>query len=336
MVGCPLYIVRSSKQDAKTQYAILVPDINNLIDHAETIHLQGGSSQIYEQFRLRLSYANRIVGGAEEAAFRFLTDLKARQQIGTGLYGISDFVVIAMGKVAWDGNQMNRSCSYKVGTYYKEMDVYLAANSYDDLGGVREIPLKNGEVFMAPATPVPALVAANLAAGNHWCSGFAELVKEQKQFQIMKFKKEGFAAMKKSIRSEEDQAFIEVFHEAWFRTLGQIGERARREGLDYNRLVEVEQERVRNTILRMRSIHQLNTWFMRFCSASSLAPLNSLVEKGNIILRMFESPKNYERLQSLCLFALLSYESRNPSKKDNQPSDDKTNGNESSDNRSNA
>ena len=45
-----------------------------------------------------------------------------------------------------------------------------------------------------------------------------------------------------------------------------MGDRARRDGLDFSRLIEVERERTRNAILRAKTAEALASWFLRFCA----------------------------------------------------------------------
>ena len=56
--------------------------------------------------------------------------------------------------------------------------------------------------------------------------------------------------MNEAIKDADDQAIIRAFHEAWRLTMRGLYERARRDGSDVFRLIEVERERMRNAILR--------------------------------------------------------------------------------------
>ena len=75
---------------------------------------------------------------------------------------VNGCLAVAMGKVAWDKNQINRSVIAKLKGDYPEMGVFRAANTY--LGHSRVIKSKKGEGYAIPTSPVPELVAANLAA----------------------------------------------------------------------------------------------------------------------------------------------------------------------------
>jgi len=133
-------------------------------------------SQDFQRFTR--NYLGRVVGGAEEAALSFLLDMTAQDLERER--SIKGCQAIAMGQVAWDKNQINRSISVKVGGDYDELSVFRAAKQY--LGKSKFIKMKDGKSFSVPETSIPELIAANLAANRHWCSHFKELLAEKKDF----------------------------------------------------------------------------------------------------------------------------------------------------------
>ncbi|CAM3466040.1 type I-MYXAN CRISPR-associated Cas8a1/Cmx1 [Brevibacillus invocatus] len=304
IVGSPIYLLRPRIQQEKLQTAIIVPYVTNLIDYTFTIKQFARSPQ---KARHYADYDRRIVGGAQEAGIRFVTELSLEQTLNSEWGGVGGCMVVTMGKVSWDNNQINRSSTYHIGTNYEEIDIYLAAYQ-SALGGVTKLKTKKEGIFAIPSSSVPALVASNLASERHWCAGLLDLVKEQKDFRKLLPLKGGFQAMKEAIRNKQDRIIIEAFHEAWRRTMGQMGERARREGLDFTRQLEVEQEKIRNTILRLKTSDSLANWFLRFCaSATGGGTLSSFQTNMKEIHAFITDARNYERFQNLCLFALLSY-----------------------------
>ncbi|MGA9380343.1 MAG: hypothetical protein WBV73_16385, partial [Phormidium sp.] len=170
--------------------------------------------------------------------------------------------------------------------------------------------MKDGKTFSVPDTAFPELIAANLAADQHWCSNFRELVAEKKDFRNLLFRKGELHQVAKAIKDQEDIAIIRAFHKAWQMTMGQIGERAQQNHLDFNRLVEVRQEKMRNEILRLRTSDAAANWFLKFCAdatkGGSLAPMR---EDAELIRAFIFNRRNFDRLQNLLLFALVSYES---------------------------
>jgi CRISPR-associated protein Cas8a1/Csx13 len=312
MVGCATFLLRPRTYKEKAQACIVVPDIIDLKKFALAMERISSQSKDFERFTR--SYLGRVVGGAEEAALSFLLDMTA-QDIEREK-SIKGCQAIAMGKVAWDKNQINRSISVKVGGDYEELGVFRAAKQY--LGKSKFIKMKDGKSFSVPDTSIPELIAANLAANRHWCSHFKELVAEKKEFRNLLFRKGGLNKVAQAIKNKEDIAIIRAFHKAWEMTMGQMGERARDNNLDFGRLVEVRQEKIRNEILRLKTSDAAANWFLKFCAdatkGGSLAPIR---EDAELIREFIFNRRNFDRLQNLLLFALVSYESDKNKKETN-------------------
>lgn len=304
MVGSAIFLLRPRTYKEKAQYCIVVPDVIDLEKFARALQRITTTGMNIQRFSN--SYLGRVVGGAEEAALRFLIDLYA-DDIATER-SVSGCLAVAMGKVAWDKNQINRSLIVKLKGDYAELEVFRAANHL--LGKTKVIKLDKGESYAVPASPIPELIAANLAAERHWCSHFIELVKEQKDFNQMRFSQGGLRAMNEAIKDADDKAIIRAFHEAWKMTMGEFGERARRGEFVFERKVETEREKMRNTILRAKTADALASWFLRFCAdATKGGSLKAMREEGERIRKFIFNQRNFERFQNLCLFALVSYAS---------------------------
>ena len=302
MVGCSIFLLRSRTYQEKAQFCVVVPDVIDLVAFARALQRIAASGQGIKRFSN--NYLGRIVGGAEAAALRFLIDIQAEEI--TSEHSVGGCQAVAMGKVAWDVKQINRSISVRLRGDYGEMDVFRAANTY--LGGSKVLKSKKGDGYAIPSSPVPELVAANLAAEGHWCTHFKTLVSDKKEFAQMRYAQGGLKAMKEAIKSTDDQAIIRAFQEAWRLTMGAMGERARRDGLSFERLVEVERERIRNAILRAKTADALVGWFLRFCAdATKGGSLGPLRNEATQIRKFIFNPRSFDRFQNLCLFALVSY-----------------------------
>ena len=116
--------------------------------------------------------------------------------------------------------------------------------------------------------------------------------------------------MQEAIKDVDDQAIIHAFHEAWTRTMAALGDRADRGGSDFDRLVEVERERIRNAVLRTETAEMLASWFLRFCAdATNGAALGAMRDNAGSLQKFIFNPRNFDRFKNLCLFALVSYTS---------------------------
>jgi len=203
------------------------------------------------------------------------------------------------------------------------MAVFEAAAAH--LSKSKVFKSKKGEPFAIPDCPVPELVAANLAAGEHWCAHFRDLVADKKDFTSMFFRKEGLRAMRHAIQDKEDRMVIDRFQKAWEMTMAGLGERAKEKGEDFSRLVEVERERIRNDLLRSKTHDQLSGWLLNFMARVSRKKGAPQVfrDDADSFRRFLFNPRNTDRLKNLLLFALVSYASddapHKPDETDSKP-----------------
>lgn len=304
-IACPIFLLRPKVyQPDIAQACVVVPDVIDLQKFIRALQRVMRSSGELKRFGNK--YLERVVGGAEEAALRFLIDLDIDRIADKP--GISGCQAVVMGKVPWDVNQKNRSMTVRVTGDYNEIGIFRAANTY--LGSSKFIKNKKGETFAINTSSIPELIAANLAAERHWCSQFKVLVQTKDDFNRMSFSREGLVKMKQAIKDVDDQAIIRAFHKAWEMTMGQLGERAQEQSLDFGRLVEVRREKIRNEILRSKTPDALAGWFLRFCAdatkGASLKPFQEDMDRLRVF--MFNS-RNFDRFQNLLLFALVSYSS---------------------------
>jgi CRISPR-associated protein Cas8a1/Csx13 len=303
IAGSTVFLLRSRARKEKAQYCLVVPDVADLHQFARALETIAQTSTKVRPFGN--TYLGRVVGGAEEAALKFLIDIKAGE-IGQAT-AVRGCLAITMGKVAWDAKQINRSAIVPVRGDYEERDVFSAAA---EAGRARTIKLKSGQSYAFPASALPELIAANLARGNHWAAHFRDLVAEKKEFQNMRYLHGGLVKMKEAIRDETDQLLIDTFHEAWQFTMSSIYTEAKEAGSNGDRKVEVRREKMRNDILRAKSQSQLANWFLDFCARAtdgrSLPRLRD-PESARTIRSLIFDQRQFDRFQNLCLFALLSY-----------------------------
>lgn len=122
----------------------------------------------------------------------------------------------------------------------------------------------------------------------------------------------GLRDMSKAVKDDEDKAIIEVFQEAWNRTMGQMGGRASRQGSSMERSFDTRAERIRNEILRAKNADQMASWFLRFCAnATKGKPISAFGDEAirKKVYNLIFDQRHFDRFQNLCLFALVSYAS---------------------------
>lgn len=314
MVGCQVFQVVPRRKDDGVRACIVVPDVRDPKGYARLLGelMMEGPQAVRSSVEV-CTAPGRTLGGVEDAGLRFLLDLLQSDGAADD-DAVAGCQVIAMGKVAWDGNQINRNMSIALQppTKYAELEVFKAARTF--LGSTRVIPKKDGDSFLVPKSPVPALVARNLARGERFYMGFAELVATRKDFMQQLYSRKGLIEMKDRISDEDDRAVIETFHAAWRSRMAQLFERANRDALNGERLVEVEQERLRNDLLRAKTAEELADRFLRLCAEATRGrPLTALRERQDRVRPILFQHKHLERLRSLLLFAMLTYEGKKDS-----------------------
>jgi len=318
MVASATFLIRPRDPRKNTHSCIVIPDVSDLRAFAKSLHSIAAVGRGTEG--LTDSYVGHVVGGAEEAALRFLIDLKAFDVARER--GVKGCLAITMTKVAWDKKQFNRSMIARLRETYPELSIFLAANQY--LGERRTSKNRKDQTQVWLSSYVPALVAANLAGEpkRHWCANFRTLVHNNEDFTRMCIRKvrEGLQMVNKEVKDADDRLIIDIFHKAWNLSMGVMGERANREGFSANDLFSDRRERMRNEILRAKSTEQLAGWFLRFCtSAARRSPIPSLKHENERVRRFIFDRHNFDRFQNLCLFALLTYDEEDFKKKGNAP-----------------
>src|SRR5262249_15558991 len=95
---------------------------------------------------------------------------------------------------------------------------------------------------------VPDLVARNLTSGRPWYDGFADFVADPEcRKHVLRWEKKGLSGVigEGSLSVTREEKFVLACHAAWRARMGQLFERAKREGADSNSLIEREFERLR-------------------------------------------------------------------------------------------
>lgn len=91
---------------------------------------------------------------------------------------------------------------------------------------------------------------------------------------------------------------------------GRVRRQVWREGVSFDRLAEVERERIRNSILRAKTADALAGWLLRFCAdATKGAPLGTAQRQAARLRGFLFDQRNADRIQNLLLFALVTYAS---------------------------
>jgi CRISPR-associated protein Cas8a1/Csx13 len=296
-VGAIYFEVRQRGGSVKPRYALVLPDIQNLekYSHARQAFLRYGVQQLY-------------VSGAAEAGFRVLTALRAAGAISD--LGSAFCRVIGFGTVPWSKQQKTRVDIFTV--HAGSERVLRTFELCEQFFPARLVKPPGRRPFW-DVPQVPELVARNLSEGRAWWEGFAEFVgRQERRDHVFRYERGGLAKMVEDNEAFPDgpeRIFVRACHETWRRRLGQLGDRARREGTPFGDLVSREFERLRVAFSRCKNAATLREAVTTFWARAG-GPLPGLQAGWQKILPLLD---DWRKARDLVLLALASYQ---PASKD--------------------
>ena len=292
-VGSIYFEVRRLGGGVRLRYALVIPEITDLkkYAHVRKAFVTYGINKFY-------------VGGVAEAGFRVLIELQAAGLLED--IGSASCRVIAFGIAPWSTQQKTRLGLFTVRPGPRaSLRIYGLSQQYLSPHLVR---LDKKEPFW-DVPQVPDLVARNLSEGRRWWEGFSEFVADQvRRKHVFNYEKEGIGKMvadKEAFPEGSERTFVMACHEAWRRRLGQLGERARREGASFHELVRREYERQRVSFARCKNAATLREAVTDLWSRAG-GPLPSLQGRWGGLLVLLDE-KNWRQSKDLALLALASY-----------------------------
>lgn len=302
-VGALYFEVHRRTAAVRPGYCVVLPDVESLDSYAET-----------RQLFLRQSVKALHVSGTSEAAARVLSEIEAH-----GIRRRAEAPrcqVVAFGTAAWSKQQKSRVEVFSVEVSGREgLDVYRKATVVlpPRLVTTRPDP-KTGEVrrfWRVPQTP--DLVARNVVSGKPWWWSFGGLWESlragataNERDWVLWDEREGLQAMvtdEQTMGSGPEARLVRACHEAWRRRLGELGERAKSQGSDFNSLVQGEYERTRISFARCKNAAMLRQTLTDFWSRAGTLP--ALQEGWAEVLPLLT--ERWREGRDLALLALASY-----------------------------
>ena len=156
---------------------------------------------------------------------------------------------------------------------------------------------------------VPDLIACNLSEGRGWWEGFADFVADrERRDHVFSYEKGGLAKMvedKAAFREGPERTFVLACHEAWRRRMGQISEKAKREGSSFSDQIRREFEKLRVAFSRCKNAASLREVVTDFWARSG-GPISVLQDGWRDVLGLMDE-KNWRKGKDLVLLSLASY-----------------------------
>jgi CRISPR-associated protein Cas8a1/Csx13 len=186
----------------------------------------------------------------------------------------------------------------------------------------RLVTTQGGQPFW-DVPQMPELIARNLVEGHPWYAGFGDFIlrdsglKDRNGKHLLvwhvitasyRTEKRGLSEMVNEARFEDEREriLIRACHEAWRRRMGQLGERARKEGASFPDLVRREFERLRVGFSRCKNASTLREALTDFWSRAG-GPIPDLGSGWKEILPLLHD-SNWKKTRDLALLALASYQ----------------------------
>ncbi len=302
-IGCIFNLVRNKSRadSSRIETSIVIPDVTDLVEYAS----------VRQHLRIGTRIADVYVAGAATAAMRLLLEDAAVVTARRTRTRACD--VVTYGNVAWSKQQRTRVGVLHVGPQPIEaIRVFDAIRRHLPSRRVAPAPTAdNAEPGTWYAVPqVPEFAAANLVADRPWWRGFATLLADAtRRTEVLRWEKKGLNAMVNDpgLMAPDDPAtaVVRACHEAWRRRMGQLGERARSQSLDFFSLVDREYDRLRVAFSRCKTQAEFRRTVTDFWARGGAQP--ELRDHWTAILPFISHPRRWEEGRDLALLALASY-----------------------------
>lgn len=301
-VGTIYFQAHRHTAGVRPEYCLVQPEVSDLLRYrlARQIFASQGIERLH-------------VAGAAEAAVRVLAELSAHDLLNA--VEAERCRVVSFGTVPWSKQQKTRVDVYTVSDVPRQgLRTYRVAElAFPARRASSKPDPKTGEIrrwWVVPQTP--DLVATNVIAGLPWLRGFAAMWQrlrdaDPKQRQwAMSNERKGLQTMVHESEAMADSAearLVQACHEAWRRRLGALGERARKQGLNFGDLASKEYESVRISFARCKNAEMLRRTLTDFWARAGGQP--ALQEGWVDLLPLLGN--RWDEARDLALLALASY-----------------------------
>ncbi len=297
IVGAIYFEIHRRGGGVRPRYAMVIPEIDNL-------RIYAGARRVF----LEHGVQRLTAAGTAEAGLRVLAELNARHLVED--LAVSGCRVFSFGTVPWSSQQKTRVEIFEVRVERRhDLRPFQVARQVFEVKLIR--PEKGDPFWDVPQAP--ELIARNVVEGRPWWQGFADFIADKDvREHIFNYEKGGLAKMiqgKDVFPESSERVFIEACHEAWRRRMGQLGERAGKEGISFHDLVSREFERLRVGFSRSKNAATIRAAVTDFWARSG-GSLASLQGGWREVLALFDE-QNWQKARDLALLALASYKPAN-------------------------
>lgn len=286
-VACWYFMVLLSLQKKRTQYVLVIPEINDLEVYAECYRTIRDSN-----------YENFWVASLGDAGLNFLVLQESVASAESNK--IRRCRSILFGKSKWLKQQVTRKRIETIEVTKESISHYELSRKYF----LKKTVYQENEVFYIGVSNVYRIIANNLSSGLPWWASFAEGTNNADSFQEIKFGREELLCMIEEVQWD-DQAkklFIKACHEALRRIYAKLYGRAS-EG-EYIQ-IERRNTRIRSELGRCKNAVTFRRFLSNFFSEAGQVP--TLQEHWEELLPIMTGEIDWQLSRDLLLLALASY-----------------------------
>lgn len=303
-VACCYFRLRSHLRHERSQYALVIPEIDNLEDYAQ---YRRGSYRV-------VAFRDLYATGTADAGLRFLV----ADQTTTTLeeYHVQRCQVITLGTVTWSKQQKTRTDLSIINPAPETQETYrLARQLLPD----RELDGEYGRFVISSLAR--ELITDNLVNSRHWYAGFSSTINSNALFEQLSFERGGLNAMVHSVGqwSDTEKRFVMACHEALSRIYGKVKEdvleqanrnKASSEFIngELRRKFNQKAIQIRAEINRCKNAATFRRFITQFWSNAGQLP--TLHAHWSELMELAVNPKTWSLARDLALLALASYKGK--------------------------
>jgi CRISPR-associated protein Cas8a1/Csx13 len=286
-IACQYFVLRSRLRDKRAQYALVIPEINNLSLYSEQ-HLS----------HRELGYINFHASSLGDAGLRFLTYESALRT--TNVHLSNRCQVIILGTVAWSSQQKTRTDVEVIEATEKVCQNYAISKRC-----LADRVVQGKDSAFVAISFARELIADNLARGYAWYSGLSDKVSSGELFKTLTYEREGLHNMVQNALwdSDSERLFVQACHEALKNTYGKIAGYAKEKDEIPN--FDRENERIRTGLGRCKNAETFRQFITDFWSRAGQLP--TLQKHWNELLPLTTGQQSWKVAKDLTLLALASY-----------------------------
>jgi len=294
-IACWYFMLSSGSINGEKQYALVIPEVNDLATYAECDRVARNGS-----------YENFWAANSEDAALQFLMLQKATVSSKNSVSKQCQSVLF--GKTRWAKQQVVRlrvgmiNAKEETIFHYQLSCKHLSQNSLYKYEKTADITVSS----------VRGVIAENLAKELPWWFGFSEHTISNILLNASLTEKEGLSVMVEESQwnDQTKKLFVKACHEALKRIYAKMYDRTPE---DEDPKIERRNIRIRSELGRCKNAITLRSYIGRFFSEAGQVPI--LQEHWEELLPIATGEVDWKATRDLMLLALCSYKASETSGK---------------------